>query len=351
MDKVLIDIGVVNGIINAYNRAKNQTRIFGIILGTKKGSTYHISDIIYGFIFEDGEDKDTHLKEYSRLNDENLNLVLNSYCQKFNLFSYQKTNDKIPAEKEKVFRSNDSLMILGGFCTDKELFSDLHKLYSTIDQLNINNFTIQNSLLLLLDPNHKNDKVLEYGIKTYLWEYKSIKMKNVVKNLLTFKEIGNEVVQNLNAVNLINTIFAQQKDPEITLLNTEIDKKEKKTTTELLCSTDETSKETDDSNQCGKKNLNHVKNKIKQTLEYLDVIEKMLEENINKETKGADANKEAVIMDKISKLLSELEPIAQDKEIIKIISQDARKIDSVDSLVQLLQTQLNLSEKIHHLIS
>lgn len=50
MDKVLIDIEVVNGIIKAYNRTKNQTRIFGIVLGTKM-ETHIIYQMSYTVLF------------------------------------------------------------------------------------------------------------------------------------------------------------------------------------------------------------------------------------------------------------------------------------------------------------
>ena len=60
IDKVLVDIEVIKGILNAYRRAdKNQSRIYGIILGNKKGNIYHMTDVISGHIFEDGEDEKT----------------------------------------------------------------------------------------------------------------------------------------------------------------------------------------------------------------------------------------------------------------------------------------------------
>lgn len=228
MDKVLIDIEVVNGIIKAYNRTKNQTRIFGIVLGTKNGNTYHISDVIYGFIFEEGENKKTHKKEYIRLNEENLNSILNSYTQKFQLISQQKINEKLSKEKDKTFLMNDNLMILGGFATDKDIFSDLHKLYASIENINNNTFKILNSLIILVDPNHRNDKVLEYGVKAYTWEMKSIKINTEVTRLLSFNQIDNEVIQDLNTLHLLSTVFSDKVNPEINLYNTEIDKKEKR---------------------------------------------------------------------------------------------------------------------------
>ena len=53
MDKVYVDINVIRGILSSYHRAnENQTRIYGLILGSKKNNIYHITEAIYGYIFE-----------------------------------------------------------------------------------------------------------------------------------------------------------------------------------------------------------------------------------------------------------------------------------------------------------
>jgi len=346
MDKVLIDIEVVNGIIKAYNRTKNQTRIFGIVLGTKNGRTYHISDVIYGFIFEEGENKKTHKKEYIRLNEDNLNSILNSYTQKFQLISQQKVNEKLSKEKEKTFLMNDNLMILGGFATDKDIFSDLHKLYASIENINNNTFKILNSLIILVDPNHRSDKVLEYGVKAYTWEMKSIKINTEVTRLLSFNQIDNEVIQDLNTLNLLNTVFSDKVNPEIKLYNTEIDKKEKKTTTELLFSPDATEEKSKEDYE--KNNLLFIKNKVKQSVDYLDVIEKFLEEKVSKKDRD---DKDSEVLDKISNIVSKLEPLLENEEIINVLSTGLNKNNNINSLTHLLEAQLNLSEKIHSLIN
>jgi len=346
MDKVLIDIEVVNGIIKAYNRTKNQTRIFGIVLGTKNGRTYHISDVIYGFIFEEGENKKTHKKEYIRLNEDNLNSILNSYTQKFQLISQQKVNEKLSKEKEKTFLMNDNLMILGGFATDKDIFSDLHKLYASIENINNNTFKILNSLIILVDPNHRSDKVLEYGVKAYTWEMKSIKINTEVTRLLSFNQIDNEVIQDLNTLNLLNTVFSDKVNPEIKLYNTEIDKKEKKTTTELLFSPDATEEKSKEDYE--KNNLLFIKNKVKQSVDYLDVIEKFLEEKVSKKDRD---DKDSEVLDKISNIVSKLEPLLENEEIINVLSTELNKNNNINSLTHLLEVQLNLSEKIHSLIN
>ena len=351
MDKALIDIEVINRIIKAYNRTKNQTRIFGIILGTKKDKIYHIKDIIYGFIFEEGEDKKTQKKNYVRINEDSLNSILNSYSNKFNLLSQQKINEKSSKEKDITSRSNENLIILGGFATDKELFNDLHNLYSTIQQINNTTFKILNSLILLVDPNYKDDKALKYGIKTYLWEIKYIKIKTEINRLFTFRQIENEVIENLNSVQLLNSIFNEKINPELKLFNINIEKNDKKTINELFFSEEGKNKEETNVNDYEKSNIVYIKNKVKQSLEFLELIEKFLEENTNIKSEGEEANREAVVLDKISYIVSKLDPIFENVEIINILSNEIKKNDNINSLTQLLQVQLNLSDKIHSLIN
>ena len=351
MDKALIDIEIINRIIKAYNRTKNQTRIFGIILGTKKDKIYYISDIIYGFIFEEGEDQKTQKKNYVRINEDSLNSILNSYSNKFNLFSQQKMNEKSSKEKDITFLSNENLMILGGFATDKELFNDLQNLYSTIQQINNTTFKILNSLILLVDPNYKDDKALKYGIKTYLWEIKYIKIKTEINRLFTFRQIENEVIENLNSVQLLNSIFNEKINPELKLFNINIEKNDKKTINELFFSEEEKNKEEINVNDYEKNNLVYIKNKVKQSIGLLELIEKFLEENANKKTEGKEADSEAEVLDKISNIVSKLEPIFENDEILNILSNEIKKNNNVNSLTQLLQVQLNLSDKIHSLIN
>ena len=351
MYKALIDIEVINRIIKAYNRTKNQTRIFGIILGSKKDKIYYISDIIYGFIFEEGEDQKTQKKNYVRINEDSLNSILNSYSNKFNLLSQQKMNEKSSKEKDITFLSIENLMILGGFATDKELFNDLQNLYSTIQQINNTTFKILNSLILLVDPNYKDNKALKYGIKTYLWEIKYIKIKTEINRLFTFRQIENEVIENLNSVQLLNSIFNEKINPELKLFNINIEKNDKKTINELFFSEEEKNKEEINVNDYEKNDLVYIKNKVKQSIGLLELIEKFLEENANKKTEGKEADSEAEVLDKISNIVSKLEPIFENDEILNIISNEIKKNNNVNSLTQLLQVQLNLSDKIHSLIN
>ena len=52
-----IDIDIVENILKSYaRRNRNQTRVYGILLGTINGNgSYHIKNCIYGYIYESKE--------------------------------------------------------------------------------------------------------------------------------------------------------------------------------------------------------------------------------------------------------------------------------------------------------
>ena len=227
----------------------------------------------------------------------------------------------------------------------------MHNLYSTIQQINNTTFKILNSLILLVDPNYKDDKALKYGVKTYLWEIKYVKIKTEVNRLISFRKIESEVIENLNSVQLLNSIFNEKKNPELKLFNINIEKNDKKTINELFFSEEGKNKEETNVNDYEKSNIVYIKNKVKQSLEFLELIEKFLEENTNIKSEGEEANREAVVLDKISYIVSKLDPIFENVEIINILSNEIKKNDNINSLTQLLQVQLNLSDKIHSLIN
>ena len=179
------------------------------------------------------------IKKFTRLNDESIKSLLNSLHQKFNPIqnnlnktSFVTLTNKENKEKDNLFKANDIQMILGGFVTDKELFNDLLNLYSTIDLITDNIFKNINKIFLLVDPNHRDEKDLKFGIKTYNWSIKSIKPKNEYNRLLFFKELDNEIIQHINNIEILNNIKNKYLWEKIYILN--IDKSDKRNINELL---------------------------------------------------------------------------------------------------------------------
>ena len=343
MDKVLVNTNVIQGIISAYHHAnKDQTRIYGIILGSKKENIYHITDAVYGFIFESDNPK-SNKKDLVKMNEDSLKSLFNSLNQKFKLNNPNTTATKNTKEKEIKFQSDDTLVILGGFVTDKQLYSDLYRLHATLGHIspeifcNVNNI---NKIILLIDPNHQGVNDIKYGIKTYEWNTKSIKFQNFEKtsSFITFKELPNEVVQQGNNLDMINcnNLFGK-------IYNVKIEKNDKKNIKELLFNEEKK----DEKNISTGNNNDFIKLKINATLNYLNLFQQLMEndDKADKADKLTDDD-----YDKIAFILSQLTPILEDKEITDVINRDINNKYSVDSLSQLLDVQLNLSDKIRELI-
>ena len=335
MDKVLVDTKVIQGILSAYHRAdKVQSRIYGIILGSKKNNIYHITDAIYGFIFE-SENSKTGEKELVKMNDETLKSYFNTLTQKFKLNNQNVSSSKTNKEKEIKFQSNDTLMILGGFVTDKEPFNDLYRLHNTLDKISYEVFYNLNKIILLVDPNHKSEKNINYGIKAYEWDTKNIKIKGLEKSnaFIVFKELKTDIVQQLNNLDIIG----ENGNPNFweKLYKLKIEKNDKKNIKELL----EEEKSGNDSGNSKENSIDFIKKKIKGAIDYLNLFQQFLE-NMNSDEKysGDDYNQIALIV-------SQLEPILNDKEILEVINCDINKKYNVDSLAQLLDAQLTLSDK------
>lgn len=342
MDKVYVDIDVIRGILSAYHRAgKMQSRVYGLILGSKKNNIYHITDVIYGFIFEE-ENPKTNKKELIKINDESLASLFNSLKQKFKMNNPNVPQNKTNKEKETKFQSNDTLTILGGFATDKQPFSELFRFYTTLDKVNDDIFPNLNKILLLVDPSYKDQKDVKYGIKAYEWEIKNIKIKNLEKsnNFIFFKELESEVVQQLNNIGFLGHIKNQNLWDKI--FNLKIDKNEKKNINELLLDLK------DDKSDIitRESNADFIKNKVKESIEYLNLFQKLME--------SEDGKSKDILSDDdyntIAYIISQLDPILNDKEIMDGIKNDINQKYNIDSLSQLIEVQLALTDKIKELV-
>ena len=236
-------------------------------------------------------------------------------------------------------------MILGGFATDKQLFSDLHNLYSTIELITDDVFKNINSILLLVDPNHKDPKEIKYGIKAYEWSFKNVRTKKNENNrLLFFKELDSDIIQHIHNVEILQNIKNKCLWDKIYNLN--IDKNDKRNINELLLDLKDNQ---DDIFIHEESNIEFIKNKIKECILYLNIFEKILENDDNKDKDYVRVVNEDDY-NKISYILSQMEPILTDSEIINGINNDINDKYDINSLTQLLEVQLTLSDKIRELI-
>ena len=124
--------------------------------------------------------------------------------------------------------------------------------------------------------------------------------------------------------------------------NLKLEKNDKRNINELLL--DEKGKEEKVGNS--ENNIEFIKMKINDTLSYLNLIEQFMENPASDKQFALNDDD----YDKIAYLVSQLEPVLNDKEILDEINSDINKRYNVDSLAQLLEVQVGLSDKIRELI-
>ena len=319
---IKIDIDVINNILTSYNRANtNQTRVYGIVLGTQKDDTYHITNAIYGYIFEEG--KENNKINFNRLNNDSVNALLSSHSQSY------------PDE-----------VILGGFATDKDLFPELNNLHGTIDLIKPKLFPINNQLLILVDPFYKGEKV-GYGVRGFKWEV-SYQVGNNQEDLsvMAFKEIECVTCQKLTPETLINTKGVDQWRVDCAI--DKIDIKEKGTIDKIvdsLCKMEGEfeNKIIDDVSSNESENINYIKGQLILCGRYLSLMSKYLD--------GVDIeDKDNVeILNKIELAVSLMKPFIEKEEIVELMKKDNDRNKIVSALVGLLNVQVQLTEKINKL--
>jgi hypothetical protein len=349
---IKIDIDVINNILLSYNRLTNhQKRVYGVLLGTKNLETYHATNALYGFIFEEKKsEEDKNIEEKNnddKKTNENNNEEKNEdkikedkknknykEKQKFNKISDEMTNNLINSYK----KNSPNLCIIGGFVTDSVFFPELNNLYSTINAIKNKSIPKFNHIILLVDTFHENKEKLEFGIKAYNWSV-SYHLDNNENDLslMTFKKINYEIVQNLNLNSIINEngIEKFNLDYNINKINLKDEKIIKN-----LC--EELSK-MNDMNQLKEKNeqINYLKTQLKICEKYLEIISTYLNENIS------NLNNE--ILNKINYAIYILKPLFDKEEIIDLLNKEGNKHKILNDITNILNIQVYLTEKINKL--
>ena len=351
---IKIDIDVINNILLSYNRLTNhQKRVYGVLLGTKNLETYHATNALYGFIFEEKkseedkniEEKNNDDKKTNENNNEEKNEDKNKEDkknkdknykekQKFNKISDEMTNNLINSYK----KNSPNLCIIGGFVTDSVFFPELNNLYSTINAIKNKSIPKFNNIILLVDPFHENKEKLEFGIKAYNWSV-SYHLDNNDNDLslMTFKKINYEIVQNLNLNSIINENGIEKFNLDYNI--NKIDLKNENIIKNLC---EELSK-MNDMNQLKEKNeqINYLKTQLKICEKYLEIISTYLNENIS------NLNNE--ILNKINYVISILKPLFDKEEIIDLLNKEGNKHKILNDITNILNIQVYLTEKINKL--
>lgn len=324
---IKIDIDVVNNILTSYNRANtNQTRVYGIVIGTQKNNEYHITNAIYGYIFEEGKEKDKI--NLNRLNNETVSTLLASFSSNY------------PNE-----------MILGGFATDKDLFPELNNLHVTIGSISSKNIENNNSLLILIDPFYENKKSIEYGVRGFKWNTSYQIGKNGDDlSLLSLKEIECKVCQKVSPETLINSKGLDQWRVDCAIDKLDLNEKNNiDNIVNALCKMEGSfeKKLVENVSVNEEENIHYIKGQLILCGRYLEMVSKYLE-GVDLDEKNEEKYIENVeLINKIEYALSTIKPILEKDEIIEMMKKDNDRNKTLSALVGLLNAQVHLTEKIN----
>ena len=136
-----------------------------------------------------------------------------------------------------------------------------------------------------------------------------------MNRIICFKELNNEIVKHIHNIDIIKNIKDKYLLEKIDNLNID-----KKNINKLLFDL----KDSDEEIFIEENNLEFIKNKINECILYLNIFEKILENNDEKNKVYLNIENEDDY-NNISYILSLLQPILDDKEIIGEINKDIIK--------------------------
>ena len=360
-----IDITVINSIVNSYRRAaEEQKNIYGLILGTKNEHEYDVVDCLIGFLIEDKNEK----SGFAKISEKFLNTLLSSYNQNFVNFPKKQGIKSVHVsmkEKPSEFQKLNNMMIIGGFATGKELFNEIGFLLNSINTISNKVFENKSSLLLLVDPILKEDKEthnLKYNIRTftYKWDKVFFKNKNEI-SMMKFKEIDNEIYNNLTNVKVINQIgtedfrlmhnieaFGIKKENadttyfskgkfEITDFIKNLEETDTRADTEIANGDSDESTEND--------NLKFIIKNISTMIEYLNTMKEYVDEKI-KDYDNINEESSLVLID-IKNIINKMNSALSEKKFTEMINKENKKDDIILALMNILDVQMTMLNKIN----
>lgn len=330
-ESIKISAKVITSIFNSSLRvSENQTRMYGILFGNKTYDSYFIKDCLFGAMTE-CEKKENETNIFQTPTSAQTEALVKSYLS-----------------------NHQTESILGGFTTDKELFSELAVLNFVINKIPNDKFSIHNDLVLLYDTSNNIIKAndVNSAIKLYKWNKETVtnKEKKTDLSLVTFEEKRWEIstldyTQGENFLINKDVINEEKIFYEIDDWEAEADKEIEKIIDDFA--------EIENSKFLGKdvkdglkEKIDFIKREIFVCVKYLDTFEKFVNKISEKESL---TEKENDILDKIFYVLANIKDSFEREDVVEVIKADTQRNKILDSLVSLLNAQIKITEKINYM--
>lgn len=215
---------------------------------------------------------------------------------------------------------------------------ELFYLFGTINEIDSKLISNKNKLLLLVDPWHQSEKDFDFGVKVFNWKY------DETHKVMSYSKVNHELVD----FNLIGSgLHSQLSNKEELLLNlNSAQSPEGSNTKEIL---EELKKQVDENlkiragtDSISNNNLYNVKKQILLTEKLLGVVENYLSGTSDF---SSESNQETLFQ--IDYLLHTIVSYFDSDEVLKIVQKEFRDNQIIDSLTNLLNVQVHITEKIN----
>lgn len=211
-------------------------------------------------------------------------------------------------------------------------------MFGTINEIDSKLISNKNKLLLLVDPWHQSEKDFDFGVKVFNWKY------DESHKVMSYSKVNHELVD----FNLIGSgLHSQLSNKEELLLNlNSAQSPEGSNTKEIL---EELKKQVDENlkiragtESISNNNLYNVKKQILLTEKLLGVVENYLSGTSDF---SSESNQETLFQ--IDYLLHTIVSYFDSDEVLKIVQKEFRDNQIIDSLTNLLNVQVHITEKIN----
>lgn len=247
------------------------------------------------------------------MNDTVFNSVLSNYSQNF-----------------------PSHVILGGFSTDKTLFPELYYLFNTIRDLKSKTVQNLNKVLLLVDPYFKGEGVNypEYGLEAYDWSF------NDTINSMVYKKIAVQLTDVKISRDLAYSYTTRKEELLLGLREADFADIDTKNFADVIAKIKQSvDKELGTGNKLKlNSGLLHIKRQILLTVKYLTIIDEYLAntKSLNNE-----------VVHQLESILDSISTQLESSELFEGVSQEFKQNQIIESLTNLLNLQIGITEKIN----
>ena len=214
---------------------------------------------------------------------------------------------------------------------------ELFYLYGTINEVESKNFYNRNSLLLLVDPSHKDEKQVNFGINTFSWKY------DEVNKVMGYSAIPHQMNDTkITGLSLHSNITSSE---ELLLYLNKSNFTDGTNFKEIMdmikISVDEELRQKPNTSESfNNSNLHHLKRQCLIIDRFLAVFEHLLET-----MQIRDQN--YIILNEMEYLISEVSQYLDCEDVQAVCQKEFRENQIIDSLTNLLNVQVRLTEKIN----